>query len=1544
MIFGLEQSALANEIEYSIAIAELRKNINLQQHKGWKTLRPTSLINKHVASSNTIFEKLESKSDISQKAINTLDILMTIPFDHSALQELINIVDVELGDNRSFLPPFYHRMKQMKSDNYYQSHTILLSCNSVDVSKFDEEYSLYEKLSKVYDNFQLIAQRSESGVLSFNHILHKLLLELQEICTGFKFANKDQIQYMHRLLKYLKAFSRIFLLEQNNTDLISKGCDASLLEILKHQRVDLISKLIYERHVDGVDFDYIFGKMKLDLTYHIAACSFPKVNLNRSNANWKGVPLFKPRRDVVSYIQKRNWLLAFMINKIHGIQDEKIDSNEIRIRTLGNLIQLEDVQNLKSLFNDNEILTVLNRDFCTYITDEQEVISKDDNFYPILLQLPDTNNWKQLYNLISSINEIRIDAKIQKLCDLILCNLIKCREEDAYYNYIRFITNRDIRLEIILAEMQYWPAEFCLDIIKFETSICEEGNKVMDLQNWYKKIQLYVQMRNIFDSLSWFEVHQLCKDDKNVLSRILQTHDVIDDELLYAITTDYFIYVFNQHHPLTKIKTLFDKLPQEHLIYICKNLLKSLKSLENLAFVLNCLKEKAVASETNLQNLEISLKMLTYFTPEEQQQYFCLMGDPLSILEMLLMNTKFEKLGNILQGIEKDIKTTEEDENIISVEKIDKLIRTYGEKSVDFRVITRPSSTCQSDSKIMQSIDSLCLEQKMFAMPEKVPTKEEWISDDNVTECMCCYQITFSMFNRRHHCRRCGRVICWNCSLQKMLVESYGDILVRVCKDCYKQSRSGTSDSDSMNSERSRIDDFWTLTDNLEHNAILRQEFSYENAPSVLLCLSILKYHSKSDLCPKFLLTQCENILQILHPIGTYYEVEIDFNLIINMLKSLAVAAKMISNQSLLQWGASKADKMISQAEMLGLLAEKGYLHLLSSRSQNVHIDANVLRHVRDKLLELEQWHLALEVSTKAGLDTAGVFAKWGKSYLKAGNLQMARLKFHMCFEKCAQFETPDYSNFHESHSSLRGSNRSLHQSKLSLNSSFKPSKSPLLLNEIIQILESKTERVNIKVLKSLSSAKPLYDSTSSLQSNPASSTIRSEDSVSIISKLQSLNAIANGNFLQPDNCGDFDKINGPHLENIYYEECIYYLEKYGSHLSLCQFYIRHNDFRQTLEYIIENEVNTEIFIEIYMTCLKDGRIDHLQEIIFAMDPTLDIWKNYIRHICIYLEKQCMLHSLYQLQQFIGDFVRAAMTCIKFYSHEISCFEEFHNRVQYLQNARVHLKQELEQEQWVDVQSVSSLQSSDAFEEKSISNPALVMKMNTKEVSKHLNTIQLQIEAVEFLTICEQAGTSVSDTIIDIQIPNASNLPGDALKLPTLFGSTYEKMQLAILCVVSGQNIEDGFGIAYKIINDYKLKASKIYCQCGRLLAKAKRYSSVPGLVKCIRSGGEKDSVLTEMCDEMLALTARTLSDHNATDKQLEDIIKHISNRTIKVNSYIETKQLRSAFLLAAKFGRIGDIRRISREAEIYNRPDVKKLCQKYLQIQDHGTSKTESS
>lgn len=83
---------------------------------------------------------------------------------------------------------------------------------------------------------------------------------------------------------------------------------------------------------------------------------------------------------------------------------------------------------------------------------------------------------------------------------------------------------------------------------------------------------------------------------------------------------------------------------------------------------------------------------------------------------------------------------------------------------------------------------------------------------------------------------------------------TYEDIQVRICLDCYEQSHqdcTGTSSSKSETSTRSIECDYWLLTDDPNHNQIVRGEFSYEYAPSVSLCLAILKHHSKTEEYPR---------------------------------------------------------------------------------------------------------------------------------------------------------------------------------------------------------------------------------------------------------------------------------------------------------------------------------------------------------------------------------------------------------------------------------------------------------------------------------------------------------------------------------------------------------------------------------------------------------------------------------------------------------------------------------------------------------------------
>lgn len=78
-------------------------------------------------------------------------------------------------------------------------------------------------------------------------------------------------------------------------------------------------------------------------------------------------------------------------------------------------------------------------------------------------------------------------------------------------------------------------------------------------------------------------------------------------------------------------------------------------------------------------------------------------------------------------------------------------------------------------------------------------TRPVWVPDAVAKECMVC-RTKFSTFVRKHHCRRCGRVVCSSCSphhVSLLAVETSalghahppGDHgkLERVCKECFKE-------------------------------------------------------------------------------------------------------------------------------------------------------------------------------------------------------------------------------------------------------------------------------------------------------------------------------------------------------------------------------------------------------------------------------------------------------------------------------------------------------------------------------------------------------------------------------------------------------------------------------------------------------------------------------------------------------------------------------------------------------------------------------------
>ena len=89
-------------------------------------------------------------------------------------------------------------------------------------------------------------------------------------------------------------------------------------------------------------------------------------------------------------------------------------------------------------------------------------------------------------------------------------------------------------------------------------------------------------------------------------------------------------------------------------------------------------------------------------------------------------------------------------------------------------------------------------------------SRDLWMKDSHATHCYGC-ETMFTILNRRHHCRRCGRVFCGRCTQktistsllrsarpQTLKPEPDADVKVRVCDQCYAEALSVPSSGTEM--------------------------------------------------------------------------------------------------------------------------------------------------------------------------------------------------------------------------------------------------------------------------------------------------------------------------------------------------------------------------------------------------------------------------------------------------------------------------------------------------------------------------------------------------------------------------------------------------------------------------------------------------------------------------------------------------------------------------------------------------------------------------
>ncbi|XP_069391514.1 zinc finger FYVE domain-containing protein 26 [Paralichthys olivaceus] len=1047
------------------------------------------------------------------------------------------------------------------------------------------------------------------------------------------------------------------------------------------------------------------------------------------------------------------------------------------------------------------------------------------------------------------------------------------------------VQDANLRARVALQALERWPLSSCLELLDFCLSdLNTVASLRTDLELKKKELDIYRLMLNLQPRLPWATWQELRTESKtnpeSMLSRMLKAKEFalcaqwvelypVSEQLRLQLNTEHLLHLLEKgqsDEAFQLLEGLSDFLVG---LEICERALDRCPGLAACHFLADYLtlhfqRQVSPSRRQHIHALHLGSKVLLTLPPAARHDYFPLLSEPLLMLEQLLMNLKVDwadmavrTLRSLLVGQEAGF----------GAEDIDKLLADYASKALDFscapRERTRSDSVISLQDSLMQcpaqdscSLSSSQIESPTpstsstpthnsssnstdkerdrssagrkrrspakFQPPDQPPGRKDWVPDIQQHVCMVCLRERFTMFNRRHHCRRCGRLVCHACSERKMLVEGCPGEEVRVCDQCYTYFHPESDDElepaevagspvvteealDGMMHLPEVIQQQIQLSTNPAENQLLRSEFYYEQAPSAYLCVAILSLHSDQTACGHQLIVHCRSLSCKLT------NQEVDACLLTDIMRQLLFSAKLMFVKVGRSQDLALCDSYISKVDVLKILVAANYKYV---PSLDDILETSAVTRLRNQLLEAEHYQLAVEVSTKSGLDPGGVWQAWGMASLKAGNLSGAREKFSRCLKAPVD------------------------RNQLSMG--------PLLLQEIVQHLET-----------------------------IGRSTVATSSGEDILASLQELEDTLS-------DTGPVERPEGQTQSSDLNQECLYYLNTYGTHLALISFWVRHDSMTEALTYLLNKDCPEEVFLEgVLQPSLERGRLGTLQGILEKLDPGLETCSRYLIASCQFLQRRGYFNTLYQLQQFMMDHVRAAMTCIRFFTHGASSYLQLGEQQRWLVRAKEHLRAYLQEQQ-----------GRGAGRRKSQVNSFRKM-MSSSDVSRHMNTIELQLEVTRFLHRCETAASSKTpQTSTPTSKSSASGSP------PTLFGGSPVKVEVACKVMLGGKNIEEGFGIAYRVIQDFQLEAQAVYTRAGQRLVRQRQYGAVRQLFKCVSESG---TATKNDCDALI-LSCVSIADKGPSDaRELESLILETKSTESKIKAYLLCGKLRPAYLLAVK-------------------------------------------
>ncbi|CAB3996542.1 Fgd6 [Paramuricea clavata] len=168
--------------------------------------------------------------------------------------------------------------------------------------------------------------------------------------------------------------------------------------------------------------------------------------------------------------------------------------------------------------------------------------------------------------------------------------------------------------------------------------------------------------------------------------------------------------------------------------------------------------------------------VLLYTTPVANNQFRLNLSLPLEEIQVELpVSPDFENEFSIISTKKSFILSAstadERDEWLEALRNASDEIR---KKKITFRLAKKEKMEALFDAQHQD-------DDKEAKLGSKAPV---WIPDVRVTMCMVCTD-DFTVTNRRHHCRACGKVICGSCSSNSAPLAYLNDETARVCDVCY---------------------------------------------------------------------------------------------------------------------------------------------------------------------------------------------------------------------------------------------------------------------------------------------------------------------------------------------------------------------------------------------------------------------------------------------------------------------------------------------------------------------------------------------------------------------------------------------------------------------------------------------------------------------------------------------------------------------------------------------------------------------------------------